>query len=420
MYRKAGWAEKLFVLLLAVYLIARWAAPASTVRPLAAIALTLTGLLIGLRLARVFIRKTIWRLRNRLVVAYLFIAVVPIALILLLAGIGGYILAGQISVYLVTNEIDRRSEALIGPAQGLLAAAPQDRADLIRWLAPFYEQRYPGLELLVRDRGEWRFPRNATIVAPPPGHGSANGLILRDGQPYLWAHAVRGPAEAVLMAPLTRGLLTSLAPSLGGVTFIIGNTASSKQAIGGKGPPPANRFDIPIVWLSPVLMAAWGNPGQTLPGWVGINSRPSAVLRTLFSEKMDWRGVMVILFLAIAAVFLLFELIALVIGVSMSRKITGAVHGLYEGTQRVMEGDFSHRIEVRGNEQLADLGRSFNRMTENLERLRGSRRSGNAFRAELEIAREVQNQLYPKTVPAAGAGVGGAMQPRAHRLGRLL
>lgn len=400
MYRKAGWAEKLFVLLLAVYLIARWAAPASTVRPLAAIALTLTGLLIGLRLARVFIRKAVWRLRNRLVVAYLFIAVVPIALILLLAGIGGYILAGQISVYLVTNEIDRRSEALIGPAQGLLAAAPQDRTNLIRWLAPFFEQRYPGLELLVRDRGEWRFPRNATIVAPPPGHGSANGLILRDGQPYLWAHAVQGPAEAVLMAPLTRGLLTSLAPSLGGVTFIIGNTASSKQAIGGKGPPPANRFDIPIVWLSPVLMAAWGNPGQTLPGWVGINSRPSAVLRTLFSEKMDWRGDMVILFLAIAAVFLLFELIALLIGVSMSRKITGAVHNLYEGTQRVMEGDFSHRIEVRGNEQLADLGRSFNRMTENLERLRRIEKERERLQGELEIAREVQNQLYPKSVPS--------------------
>ena len=167
LYRKAGWAEKLFVLLLAVYIIARWAAPASTLRPLAAIALTLTGLLIGLRLARVFIRKTIWRLRNRLVVAYLFIAVVPIALILLLAGIGGYILAGQIAVYLVTNEIDRRSEALMGPAQGLLAAAPQDRADLIRWLAPFFQQRYPGLELLVRDRGEWQFPRNTTLSRRP-------------------------------------------------------------------------------------------------------------------------------------------------------------------------------------------------------------------------------------------------------------
>src|SRR5512140_822029 len=137
MYRKIGWPEKLFFLLLAAYLVVRWAAPASTLRLPIAIALILAGLLAGVCLVRLFIRKAIWRLRNRLVVAYLFIAVVPIALILLLAGIGGYILTGQIAVYLVTNEIDRRSEALMGPAQGLLAAAPQARADLIRWLAPF-------------------------------------------------------------------------------------------------------------------------------------------------------------------------------------------------------------------------------------------------------------------------------------------
>ncbi len=400
-YRKAGWAEKLFFLLLATYLVVRWAAPASSLRLPVAIALTFTWVLVGLRLGRVFVPKAIWRLRNRLVVAYLFIAVVPIVLILLLAGIGGYILAGQISVYLVTSEIDRRSEALMAPAQGLLAAAPRDRADLIRWLTPFYEQRYPGLELLVRDRGEWRFPRNAAIVPPPAGHGSANGLILRDGHPYLWAHAVRGPAEALLMAPLTRALLASLAPNLGEVTLITGNTASARQARGGKSPPPANRFDIQIRWGAPVLMAAWEKPGQTPQGGVGIISRPSAVLRTLFSERMDWLGSWVTIFLVITSgVFLLVELAALVIGVSLTRTITGAVHNLYEGTRRVMEGDFSHHIEVRGNDQLADLGRSFNRMTENLERLLTVEKERERLQAELEIAREVQNQLYPKSVPS--------------------
>ncbi len=289
-YRKAGWAEKLFVLLLAVYLVVRLAAPASALRPLAAIALTFAGLLLGLRWASVFIRKTIWRLRNRLVVAYLFIAFVPIVLILLLAGIGGYILTGQIALYLVTNEIDRRSEALMGPAQGLAAAAPQDRADLIRWLAPFYQQRYPGLEVLVRDRGEWRFPPDAATGFPPAGFGEASGLVLKDGRFYLWAHAVRGPAEAVLVAPLTREVLASLAPHLGEVTFLSSEPTSSAQARGGGVPPSANRFDIPILGNSPVLMAAWEKPGQTLQGWLGVTSRPSAVLRTLFSEKMDYRG----------------------------------------------------------------------------------------------------------------------------------
>ena len=72
----------------------------------------------------------------------------------------------------------------------------------------------------------------------------------------------------------------------------------------------------------------------------------------------------------VAGLFLIVQLASIMVGVSMTRTITGAVHELYEGTQKVMEGDFSHRIEVTGKDQLAEVGHSFNRMTENLEVLR--------------------------------------------------
>jgi sigma-B regulation protein RsbU (phosphoserine phosphatase) len=45
----------------------------------------------------------------------------------------------------------------------------------------------------------------------------------------------------------------------------------------------------------------------------------------------------------------------LVAGVQLSRSMTGAVHELYEGTEHVKEGDFSYRIPVKGNDQLAEL-----------------------------------------------------------------
>ena len=51
--------------------------------------------------------------------------------------------------------------------------------------------------------------------------------------------------------------------------------------------------------------------------------------------------------LAVAIAFLLWSWSALVIGISMTRTITRAVHRLYEGTRQVMHGDFSHRIEVQ-------------------------------------------------------------------------
>jgi len=49
-----------------------------------------------------------WRLRNRLIVTYVFMAVVPILLLVAMAAMAGYIFAGQFATFIVTSDI--RSE----------------------------------------------------------------------------------------------------------------------------------------------------------------------------------------------------------------------------------------------------------------------------------------------------------------------
>jgi len=56
------------------------------------------------RLVRFLKNKLLWRLRRRLAVTYVFIAVVPIGLIIFLVGLGGYILHGQLASYLVASK----------------------------------------------------------------------------------------------------------------------------------------------------------------------------------------------------------------------------------------------------------------------------------------------------------------------------
>ncbi len=358
LWQKTGWPEKLLALNLVVYLTLAAFAPASAWRSLAGVAFIAAALIAGLRLARRGIRVAVWRLRNRLVVAYLFIAVVPIVLILALVVIGAYILTGQVTIYLVASAIEHRTESLLGPAAEVYASAPMR-----------------------------------------PG-GSIDGLVFKNGRLCLWAHVEKGSAQAVVLRPLDRRLLDKLVSGLGEVTFMGGRPSAPPLARGGDIPPAASRFDVAVSWVSMVPVAVWEQPGarQSVP--LGVVSRPSAVLRALFSERVSTGGVWVTFFLIVAALFLVFELIALVIGITLTRSITGAVHGLYEGTRRVMRGDFAHRIEVRGRDQLADLGHSFNRMTENLERLLRVEKEQERLQAELEIAREVQNQLYPKIVPS--------------------
>src|SRR5882672_1315643 len=56
--------------------------------------------------------KVLWRLRNRLIVTYVFIGVIPVILLLTMAFITIYLLAGQFANFVVTSELDARLRSL--------------------------------------------------------------------------------------------------------------------------------------------------------------------------------------------------------------------------------------------------------------------------------------------------------------------
>ncbi len=163
-------------------------------------------------------------------------------------------------------------------------------------------------------------------------------------------------------------------------------------------PPSKSIFDFPLRGFYAVDVRYWDNPHQHRGLILLVDTRISAVLGTVF-QKLDWAELALGAFVVVTIIFLLVELVSLVAGIQLSRSITGAVHEMYEATQHVKEGDFSYRIPVKGNDQLAELGTSFNTMTENLGRLIIVAKEKERLESELEIAREVQNQLFPKDVP---------------------
>ena len=60
--------------------------------------------------------------------------------------------------------------------------------------------------------------------------------------------------------------------------------------------------------------------------------------------------------------------IALLI-IPVSRFITGRVNQLKQSALRIAEGDLSHRVTVKGKDEIGELARAFNRMTDKLERM---------------------------------------------------
>jgi sigma-B regulation protein RsbU (phosphoserine phosphatase) len=85
-------------------------------------------------------RKVLWRLRNRLIVTYMFIGVIPVVLLLVMAAITIYLFAGQFASFVVTSEINSqlRSMQAVNAAFGSELAARLKKAKRplpIRWRA---------------------------------------------------------------------------------------------------------------------------------------------------------------------------------------------------------------------------------------------------------------------------------------------
>jgi len=426
-----GKLEKAFLAVFLLYLILLGFWPDSGFGTLAGFVAAVLGGWIGIRLLRIGLRKLTWRLRNRLMVAYVFIAVLPILLILTLAGLGAYMLAGQVAVYLVRSELDRRLVALRSVSQDLDAAPAA-----IQKIGTADRPRFPGLILLTeKDSAIAEWPDGAGVKIPMGLAENASGVASRDGRYFGWATSDMGGQEAIALVPLSRRFLSTMAPDLGDVYFLqaLAEAEEKSPAEHNEGkirvitapsfsgpredqdfamfpaghdapaaplPPPANRFDIDVRWPSLVRVIHWANPKISQPELLVVHTRLSVLLDAVAIQGADQlQGPMLVAFYAVSIAFLVVGAAGLLIGVSMSRSITGAVHSLYAGTQRVMHGDFSHLIPVSGRDQLAELSSSFNTMTQNLERLLAVAKEKERLQTEIEIARGVQDQLYPKAPP---------------------
>jgi sigma-B regulation protein RsbU (phosphoserine phosphatase) len=104
-------------------------------------------------------------------------------------------------------------------------------------------------------------------------------------------------------------------------------------------------------------------------------------------------------FILVALIFLLLELLALLSAAWLTRAVTGTVHKLYRATEFIKRGDFSHRVRVRSRDQLGELAEAFNEMSANIESLLQERVKHERLEREVEIAAEVQAQLFPRRVP---------------------
>jgi serine phosphatase RsbU (regulator of sigma subunit) len=128
--------------------------------------------------------------------------------------------------------------------------------------------------------------------------------------------------------------------------------------------------------------------------------------------SLNWASVLLQLLWLLGVLFLIIQASAIVMGGLLAKSITSAVHELFEGTERVRQGDFGHRIRIESRDQLGELAGSFNRMSESIEHLLHVQREKQRLDDELRIAREIQKSLLPVQPPVvAGLDIADLCEP---------
>ena len=124
------------------------------------------------------------------------------------------------------------------------------------------------------------------------------------------------------------------------------------------------------------------------------------------------QGLLLVLFV-IGALFLIIEVDGARRRLRARKSLTGSVHELFTGTERVRQGDFTHKIAVRSEDQLGELALLV--QLDDREHRGPAAPGGGEEAARRGAAHRPRN---PDVAAAAGsAGDGGAVGHRALRAG---
>ena len=374
-------------------------------------------------------RHLMWRLRHRLMVTYIFIGVIPIVLLLLMAGVGSYLFAGQFATYIAISNLQSALQHLEAANDALAAQLSKlERSgklteQIAGQLATVSGENFPQRTVTVW-RGEKGFmlsTRGALLEARPAKvpdaiEGNFSGFVIdgdgldlravkRSDEGGLGLTVISNvPVTPELLQPATGrlGLVSLFPPDREGDVQIPPPAETSptarRRVDAGSVPPPSNRFD-PAFHSYTLFNAVDWETGKSQTGAIGVITRPSMLYAALFATLGDKARLLRYGLIGIAIFFGLIELVALGIGVRLSRSMTRSVAELYSATEHVNRGDLTHRIEVRSRDQMAALEQRFNSMTESLARLVAEQKEKQRLESELAIGREVQESLFPHQFP---------------------
>ena len=387
-------------------------------------------------------RRLLWRVRHKLTVSYIFIGFIPALLIISFFLVAGQMLSYNVSSYLMREQIARIVEQAVFVAQstadGIERARDADRVrNVLEARVATLAPRYPGASIAIASAARRcgtpivNAPPLQPLVAgrwshtPPPreipawiscdGYGSA-ATYTKDGRDFATVRAAQwlnGTSQAVIVdIPVDGGMARAVRDRLGAALL---GVAVAEEVFVADDPDRVSR-PVATEWTDADTEGA-GTSGRR---WVAVlefsdwetgTRRELEIsfrmrVKQLYDEiaigsdtglgDLEAGQALLVLLAFLGGLFLIIQGVAFSMGLALARSITGSVHELAEGTERVRRGDFTGRIPITSRDQLGELSESFNSMTSSIENLLQQKAEKERLEQELRIARNIQMSLLPQ------------------------
>lgn len=372
-------------------------------------------------------RWLFWKVRNKIIVSFAFVGIIPLVILVLISSTVLVLILKQLSTFYVERELTVISEKLENGGANVVLAyyrarTPNNSLELIRSETVKNLERYPagleGAEVLVYelrapveegeaeafhlvDRISSRSEDDKPVpeVAPDWLRDQFAGFTLIQNDLYFASiHDVGNQYRLVTRLPFDEQVLGYLerrtSMELEVVSLNPVDNPSEFRAIQERVGAAHGWFSVD--WAHFVEPADWVT-GAPRSHWSIVWSVPMVFLvEQFFAKGTEWFIGLIVLLLV---VFVLVEIAALFIGVAIARSITESIDNIYRGAKNIQKGNFEFRIATSRKDQLDAMADSFNNMSSSIIKLMQQVSEREALEKELEIAKEVQIQLFPSRLP---------------------
>ncbi len=378
--------------------------------------------------------RLLWRVRHKLSVSYIFIGFVPALLIVCFFLVAGVLVLFNISGYLMREQLNQ----IVGQAEfvaqsttdGILRAQDADRVrNVIEARVTTLSPRFPGASIAIAasskqcDARTGRVPPLELLVAgawrhaPPPREVpdwiSCSGYAgittyVNDTREFATIRAAQwlpnSSQVVVVDIPVDGSIARTVRERLGAALDALGREipdstipapiATNWTDADRGGAPSSTR------WPAMIESSDWATGGKRtllIEFRLGVTqiynkiARNSATIQGFTSSQ-----ILMFILVFLGGLFLIILGVAFAMGLALARSITGSVHELAEGTERVRRGDFTGRVSITSRDQLGELAASFNSMTASIEDLLQQKAEKERLEQELRIARNIQMSLLPQ------------------------